>query len=125
MTKNTLMFISAAMDSLEIEYAFMEYKKSPVVYPYFVGEYTEEESVTEDGKQDSTFMLTGFHRGTWLELEDAKEKIEHLFGDGLSYIATNGSACVVCYGNALVVPTDDAELKRMQINLSVKEWKVN
>lgn len=130
MTKAALNIISDAMESLGIEYGFGEYSTDEggnVVYPYFVGEYTETEPFTEDGLQETMFMLNGFSRGSWLALEEAKEKIERHFSKvyGNRMITANGSAVVIFYANSLIVPTGDAELKRIQINLRVKEWKVN
>ena len=99
---------------------------SGTAYPYFVGEYTETESVTEDGLQEATILLTGFHRGTWLALETAKAKIENYFNSvsGKTVMADNGSAVAIFYASALIVPKEDMELKSIQINLSVKEWRV-
>ena len=127
MSKQMLKVVSDGMKDMGIEYGFGTYAKDPVVYPYFVGEYTETESSREDGFQESTFLLTGFHRGTWLELEDAKEKIENYFNrvSGKTVITDNRSAVAVFYGYSLVVPTGDAELKSIQVNLIIKEWKVN
>jgi len=130
MSTHVLKIISDAMNSFGLEYGFGEYSgnaKGEVVYPYFVGEYTESEGNTEDGLQETTFLLTGFSRGSWLALEYAKEKIESYFNQtsGLTVITDNGSGVAVFYSHSLIVPTGDAELKRIQINLSVKEWKVN
>ena len=130
MTKAALKIISDGMESLGIEYGFGEYstdENGDVVYPYFVGEYTETEPYTEDGLQETTFLLVGFSRGSWLELENAKEQIETLFNrvSGKTVIADNGSAVAVFYSHSLIVPTGDAELKSIQINLTIKEWKVN
>lgn len=127
MSKAVLKLVSDAMDSLNIEYGFGIYEGHPIVYPYFVGEYTETESITEDGLQESTFMLTGFSRDTWLTLENAKERIENYFNQvgGKTVITDNGSGVAIFYAHSLIVPTGDAELKSIQINLSIKEWKVN
>ena len=126
MSKQVLKIVSAGMEAMNLEYDFGTYKKKPIVYPYFVGDYTEQEPTTEDGLQESTFMLTGFHRGEWLSLEDAKEKIEKYFNKvgGRRIITDNGSAVVIFYAGALVVSTGDDDLKSIQINLHVKEWKV-
>ena len=126
MSKQVLKVVSNSMKDMGIEYGFASYSKYPVVYPYFVGEYTEREAMTEDGLQESTFLLTGFHRGTWAELEDTKERIENYFNQvsGKTVITDNGSAVAVFYGNSMIVPTGDAELKSIQVNLIVKEWKV-
>lgn len=127
MMKETLKIISDAMESLGIEYDFGTYTRNPVVYPYFVGEYNETEPFTEDGLQESTFLLNGFTRGAWLDLENAKEKIEGYFNkvSGNTVITENGSGVAIFYAVAQIVPTGDAELKRIQINLSIQEWRVN
>lgn len=127
MLKQTLKIISDAMFTLGIEYDLGTYTGNPVKYPYFVGEYTETESFSEDGLQESTFLLNGFSRDTWLTLEDAKEKIANYFNrvSGKTVITENGSGVAIFYANAMIVPTGDAELKRIQINLSIKEWKVD
>lgn len=130
MSKEVLKIIDNAMNSLGLEYGFGEYSgnaNGEFVYPYWVGEYTETEPYTEDGLQETTFMLNGFSRGSWLDLENAKEKIESHFNkvSGKVGITSSGSAVAIFYAGALIVPTGDAELKRIQINLSIKEWKVN
>lgn len=117
-------FISEFMDSINEPYAFMEWKDKKIPERYWIGEYQEIESLTkeEDGFQETSFILTGFTRGSWLSFEEAKAKIEN----GITKTAiVDGSAIAVFYGSALVVPTGDAELKRLQINLTIKEWKVN
>ncbi len=129
MTKNVLKIIAKAMQSLGIEYALGVYEgneNGEVVYPYFVGEYQEIEPLYESGLQEGTFLLNGFSRGTWQELEEAKAKIEKHFNKicGKSVMADDGTAVIIFYSSALIVPTGDAELKRIQINLSVKEWSV-
>lgn len=129
MTTKPLSIVSAAMDSLGIEYGFGVYsgnKAGKIVYPYFVGEYTESPIMDESGLQEATIMLTGFHRGTWEELEAAKAKIENHFNKvcGKTVMADDGSAVAIFYENTLIIPKEDARLKSVQINLSVKEWSV-
>ena len=130
MSKEVLKIVSSNMKALGLEYAFGEYSGNnggEIVYPYFVGEYTESEPMTEDGLHEYTFMLSGFSRGSWLTLENAKERIEKHFNrvSGMTVITDNGSGVAVCYAGSLIVPTGDAELKKIQINLHIKEWKVN
>ena len=126
MTKNTLKIIKKAMDTLGLEYGFMRYSKKPVVYPYWVGEYQESAPETESGHSISSFLLTGFHRGAWDDLETQKEKVESYFNkvSGNTVMAEDGSAVAIFYANTLIVPTGDAELKRIQINLDINEWSV-
>lgn len=126
MSKNGLKVIDEAMQSLGINYAFMEWNGEPK-YPYFIGEYQEIPTLNEDGLQETTFLLTGFTRGTWLELEEVKEAICNYFNkvSGKTVIAEDGTAVAVFYANSFVIPTGDAELKKIQINLDVKEWSVS
>lgn len=127
MSKNLLKVVSDGMTELGLEYEFGEYTKEPIVYPYFVGEYTETEPTTEDCLQETTFMLYGLSRDKWLTLENAKAKIENYFNKvyGKTVMVDDGSAVAVFYGNSLIVPTGDEELKKIQINLQCKEWKVS
>ena len=127
MSKYALKMVSDGMKALGLAYGFGGFSGKPIDEQYWVGEYTETESVSESGLQEATFVLTGFSRSSWLALEDSKEKIERYFNriSGKTVIADNGSAVAIFYANALIVPTGDAELKRIQINLSIKEWKVN
>ena len=125
MSKQVLKIISDAMNSLGLEYDFGTYKKNPVVYPYFVGEYQETEPMTEDGLQETTFLLSGFHRGEWRTLEEAREKIENYFGYGGKAVITEKSGVAAFYAGTLIVPTGDYELTKIQVNLKIKEWKVN
>lgn len=127
MTKETLKLVSDGMKALGLAYGFGEFSGEPIDGQYWVGEYTETEGVTADGLQETTFLLTGFSRGSWLALEESKEAIEKYFSriGGRTVMTDSGSGVAIFYANALIVPTGDAELKRMQINLSIKEWKVN
>lgn len=122
MSIESLKYINELLDENGINYEFMQWNKD-IVYPYFTGEYQEVESLNEDGMQEATFILNGFSKGSWLELEQAKEKIEKIFNK--TVILPNGNGLAVFYLNSLVIPTGDANLKRIQINLEIKEWKVN
>lgn len=121
-----LQFINEQMDILAVPYEFGEWT-SDVQYPYGVGEITEEPTTTEDGFEQSTLLLTFFNSGSegvLLGLEEIKEKIKKHFPSiyGLR-AATEGGSITVYYGGAFYVPTNEAELKRIQINLIIKEWK--
>lgn len=123
MSISALNFISDELEALNINYQFGVWTTDPVPDPYFVGEYTESDSLTrdEDGLQETTFMLTGTGT-TWISLEQAKSKIESNFSK--TAILPNGNGIAVFYSGSLIVPTGDAELKRIQINLTIKEWRV-
>lgn len=122
MTEYVLKLINDLLTQSGIHYEFGEWN-SDLVYPYFVGEYTEIEPYTEDGLQEADFMLNGFSNGTWTGLEAAKATIERLFSN-CTMILENGSGVDISYAGSLIVPTGDATLKRIQVNLRIKEWKV-
>lgn len=122
----TLQFINDSLTSAGINYEFGEWTANTVPSPYFVGEYEEIEPNTEDGLQEISFLLTGFTRGPWFELERAKIVIEKLFSKTIGKMAIlNSMGVAVFYDRALIVPTGDAELKRMEIRLTIKEWSVD
>ena len=99
---------------------------SVVEYPYSTGEITEESPTTEDGHETSELLITVFHRGkdALLELEEVKEKIKKHFSPiyGLRDETENGTI-VIFYNGSFFIPTGEADLKKIQINLSIHEWK--
>lgn len=122
MSKAVLDAVKNSMKEMEINYWFGE-APSPPKYPYFTGEYQEPESLSEDGEQDTQFILNGFARGkgAFLSLENAKEQIKEYLQDG-RLVSTEKSVVAIFYANTLAnLPTGDAELKRIQINLTIKE----
>lgn len=118
-----LKFIAEQLAAIGIPFEFMEWTQT-VQYPYFVGEFTEREPTTEDGAEFSTLILTGWHRGEYIELLNLADKIKKHFGvnHGLRARTENGSIAVF-YGYAFFVPTGEAALKRIEIYLTIKEWK--
>lgn len=126
MSMNILKAVSDGMAAAGLSYEFGEWT-SDVVYPYWTGEYQEAEPFSEDGMNEATFILTGWTRGEYIELEQDKEKIIKQFHqiDGYVVTADDGSVVAIFYASAIGgIPTGDAELKKIQVNLTVKEWKV-
>ena len=121
-----LKFINEQMDILEIPYEFGDEWTSKVTYPYFTGEFTEVPTLDEDGYEETEVILTGFHRGTGalMELETIKNTIKKHFDPicGLS-ASTDSGIIVVFFNGSFPIPTREADLKRIQINLLIKEWK--
>lgn len=118
-----LKFINEQLKLLAVPYKFGLWN-SGVVYPYFVGEITEEPTFTEDGSEEATLILTGFHRGKMIDLLKVKEKIKNHFDpiDGLRGETGNG-AIVVFFDGFFPIPSGEADLQKIQINLKIKEWK--
>ena len=129
MSKAMLKVIEDSMTELGINYEFKKWTAKPE-YPYFTGEYQEDEPFNEDGEQGIQFILNGFGRGesALVDLENAKEKIKAYFPKvgGRLVTTESGSVVAIFYASSFNnLPTGDAELERIQINLTVKEWSVN
>ncbi len=121
---DALKFINEQMSAVGVPYQYGEWT-SEIQYPYFVGELTEEPTITEDGLEEATMLLTGFHKGQYIDLETVKEKIKARFHTihGARGRTDNGRI-VAMYDGAFYIPTGEPELKKIQINLKIKEWKV-
>lgn len=123
--EKVLAFINEQLNTiLEIPYEFMEWTDDKVPGQYWVGELSDTPPNTEDGKEEFTLLLTGTTRGKWLDLVQTEDKIKAHFltiyglrteKDGITIVAT--------YSNSFPVPTGEADLKRMQINIDIKTWK--
>lgn len=123
---SVLKTIDTEMNALNINYEYAEWTAKPA-YPYAVGEYQEIESLNEDGEQETQFIMTVWARGITAteDLENVKNKIKKHFPKVGGRLATTdeGSRVAIFYANTLGnLPTGDAELKKIQINLLVKEW---
>ena len=123
MNKEVLALIADLMDSLGIRYSFLRYnaEDSEAEYPYFIGEYIESPEANEDGHMSIEFILTGFTKGTWLSLEEAKAAIAEAFR--LNTTVTGGYGVCITYESAYPVPQEDEELKSIEITLSVHVWR--
>ncbi len=121
-------FIDQEMTVIAIPYQWGEWtaddEDSEITYPYFTGEYDEEPIPTEDGAEETNLILTGFNRGSRKALEEAKKKIKQHFPaiEGLRADTDSGSIAVF-FDGAFFIPSGEADLKKIQINLKIKEWK--
>ncbi len=122
MTKEGLNFISSILKPL-VNYHFLYYKTDKVKYPYWVGEYLESEYSEETNYQETTFILTGVTRGSYLDLEKQKEIIKKALKDKRA-ILPSGTGIAVHYDYSMPIRVDDIELQKIQINLTIQEWEV-
>lgn len=119
---DSLKFINEQMDILAVPYELGEWSDA-VTYPYFIGEPSEAPTTNEDGYVETTLILTGTHRGKYIVLEEIKEKIRRHFDPDYGLrSSTDSGSIVVFFDGSFPVPTGEAELKRIQVNLSIKEW---
>lgn len=118
-----LKFTNKEMDAIAVPYQYGEWK-GKVVYPYGVGEIIEEATMTEDGAEESTLMLTFWHRGSLIELEEIKAKIKKHFHPIYGLRSDTDSGTIAAFfDTAFLVPSGEADIFKMQINLKIKEWK--
>lgn len=121
MNTETLSYINTILKESGLHYSFVRWN-GELVFPYWIGEYSEVDSIYEDGMIETDFILTGTTEESWLTLQQEKEKIEKLFRDRTT-ILESGIGLSISFERALVIPTESDTLKRIQINLSVKEWR--
>jgi hypothetical protein len=123
MIQTVLGVVNNELQSIGVPYEFMRWT-SPVEDRYWIGEYTETPTNTEDGYEEGTLILTGTTRTTWSVLMQDRAKIEdHFPRIGGLRAATDNGAVVIFYDNSFPVDTGEADLKRIQINLHIKMWK--
>lgn len=125
MTIEGLSFINSCLDELKIQYEFMEWTSTPIPDSYWVGEYTEIEPLNEDGLEETMFILTGTTiRNKYIELENAKQKLKEYFTtEGLTAILESGSGIAVFYSDSFPVASVQEGVRRLQVNLRIKEWR--
>lgn len=111
------------LTALGVPYEFMRWTSENIDL-YFVGEYSETVPTTEEGSKEISLILTGTTKQSFLVLEEFRELIESHFDpiDGFRK-SIDGDSAAIFYENAFPIPTGDANLKRIQINLRGKEWR--
>lgn len=120
-----MQYVDGMMAGLALPYEYMRWTEDEIPDVYFTGEYNEIPSTTreENGRHDVTVILRGFTRKEWLLLDEAKAKIERSCAK--TVILPDGTGLAVFYDSAMPVPTGDAQLKSIKINLTIQVWSVN
>ena len=118
--------IKDEMNIIDVPYAFMRWTSSTTPERYWIGEYTQTTTETEDGYEEYNILLTGTTKNSWREmLQDVAKIKEHFSPIGGLPKRTDKGVVVVYYDNSFPVPTGEADLKRIQVNLRIKAWKGN
>ena len=125
MTQEAVSYIGDVLLGLGLNYAFDEWQETQIPDTYFTGTYIEHPSDTreESGKEESTFIIRGYTRLTWLALEQARETIKRAFP--ITTLLPSGSAISIFYDTADPVPQPGGARKSIKINLNVQEWRVS
>lgn len=128
MTTEALNHIRNFMKQLGIPYCLNKWTKNEIPDRYWVGEYQEVDSdnMETTGYQESSFYLSGFSRGpgAGLILENDKETLKKAC---MNYrrILASGAAIAISYDTGKMVSTNTADISRLDITLTIKEWRVN
>lgn len=123
MIETALGIANEEMKKLGVPYEFMRFT-ADAGDRYWVGEFYETPTDSEDGYEEGTLILTGTTQGSWLALMQDRAKIkDHFPKEGGFRKTTDHGAVVIFYENSLPDPTGEADLKRIQVNLQIKAWK--
>ena len=118
MTNAILAVIASVLK--DYNYGYMQYKgKRPGIY--WVGEYSTSSHAFESGHDGDEFIVTGTTEGAWSTFEAQKDAIIRLL-DNYRY-ANGGLGFVMNFTRALNIPTDTAEVKRIELHFSVDSWR--
>lgn len=109
-----------------LPYQFYEWG-TKAEYPYWVGEYSEVSSTSEDGSGEDVMMITGTTKGSVMDLENGKRVLQKAFPtfSGYHAVLDSGTHIIAYYDTSTMIPTDGNDIKRIQVNLQIKSWKVN
>ena len=118
---NVLKAIKKEMTSLGINYVFDDWKSTKRL-PYFVGEIDEVAHPYEDGRSDYSFMLTGENKSSYQPLIEVGNALKNRYKYTRLLNIDNG-VLAITYNNMILVPVEDEDIKRVQINLSIKLWE--
>ena len=120
-----LKFINEQMGMIAVPYEFGEWSSEKIPNLYFVGEISEDPTIAEDGRESSTMLLTGFCRGKMIDLLTVMEKIKSHFSPvhGLRVTTGSGSTIAAFFDGYFIIPSGEADLKKIQINIKIFEWK--
>lgn len=123
MIETALGVVNTELHSIGVPYEFMRWTSTDTDI-YWVGSYGESPTDTEDGYEEGTVILTGTTKNLWSVLMEHRAKIkDHFPNIGGLRIPTDTGTVVIFYDNSIPVPTGDANLKRIQVNLRIKMWK--
>lgn len=115
-----LTIIKNLMDEMNISYTFDEWDNDIIIAekPQFIGEISEIPTSDEDGKNEYSFILTGY--GTnYEQLLFVSKELKSKFKT--SSIIDN---VVIKYDNTVTVVNQTNGVKQIQINLKITDWSV-
>lgn len=120
MRMETMSLIDSLLSTNGILHSVANATDEELAYPYWTSEHSSLGSGMEDGIVDSELSLIGIGK-SWLSLkQDELTILETLNGYRASL--PSGSAVYLVFDSSIIIPCEDAELKRIEMKFSVKEF---
>lgn len=112
-----LTLMNDLMNEMNLPYTYDKWD-ADLVLPHFIGEISEVPTVDEDGKNEYSFILTGFAIN-YSYLFGIADKFKQRFKTSAII-----DGVVVKYDSTSTISSDTDDLKQVQINFTIKEWSV-
>lgn len=117
-----LKVFAEAMNELNINYDFMEWKTTPVPYPYFVGQYFIDNYVAESGLTEGQILLVGWDRNnSFKNLVDIDNKVKHYFREYKKVV--NNKSMNINYFQSNSEYAESNNLRKIEIRLDFSLWE--
>ena len=114
---DVLTILNNEMEKQNIPYTFDTWDND-IELPQWIGEISETPTVDEDGKNEYSFILTGYATN-YTDLFEVAEQLKAKYKPSLIV-----DGIVIKYDNATTVDNGTDDLKQIQINLNIKKWSV-
>ena len=114
---DVLTILNNEMEKLDIPYTFNEWDKD-VELPQFIGEISESPTLDEDGKNEYSFILTGYATN-YTDLFGVAKQLKTKYKPSLIV-----DGIVIQYNNTITVDNGTDDLRQIQINMTIKKWSV-
>lgn len=117
-----LKVFAEAMNELNINYDFMEWKTTPVPYPYFVGQYFIDNYINESGTTEGQLLLIGWDKNSsFKNLVEIDNKVKKYFSEYRKTLS-NGSVGIHYVGSNSEY-AENNNLKKIEIRLDFNLWE--
>ena len=117
-----LKVFAEAMNELNINYDFMEWKTTPVPYPYFVGQYFIDNYVAESGLTEGQILLVGWDRNnSFKNLVDIDNKVKKHFREFRKMV--NNTSMNINYFQSNSEYAESNDLRKIEIRLDFSLWE--
>lgn len=112
-----LTLMNNLMNEMNLPYTFDRWDVD-LTLPHWVGEISEIQNPNEDGKNEYSFILTGFGMDYTYLLNVANE-FKKRFATGAIM-----DGVVIMYNRTITIPIGTEGMKQVQVEFTLKDWSV-